>query len=130
MSLDLDDKADMTGARTVTLAGRDFTILPLSLRQVLAIADLTPKLGGFSTDAISSERLVPLAEIVFCGLRRAYPSMTHDEFFDMPIKVLDLVAALPVVIEQAGGRMVNDAGEAVAASGLTSKAGESSSPNS
>jgi hypothetical protein len=42
-------------------------------------------------------------------LRRAHPALTRDEFFDLPIPLGELVAALPVVIEQAGGRKVDAA---------------------
>ena len=58
---------------------------------------------------MTGERLTPLAEVLWHGLRRAHPKLTRDEFFDLPITNRELVAALPVVIEQAGGRKV-DAG--------------------
>ena len=60
---------------------------------------------------LSGERLAPLAEVLWHGLRRAHPRLTRDEFFDLPITIAELVAALPVVIEQAGGRKVDTAGE-------------------
>jgi hypothetical protein len=40
-------------------------------------------------------------------LRRAHPRLTRDEFFDLPISIAELVTALPVVIEQAGGRRID-----------------------
>ena len=131
MSLERDEKIDMAGARTVHLAGRGFTVLPLSLRQILAIADFVPKLSSISADTLSGERLAPLAEVLWHGLRRAHPAMTRDEFFDLPITIAELVAALPVVIEQAGGKKADPAaGETVAASGSTPSIGASSSPPS
>ena len=106
LSLEIDQSLDLSAARTVQLAGRDFYIAPLSLRQILAIADHVPKLSGISADAMSGERLTPLAEVLWQGLRRAHPKLTRDEFLDLPIPLGELVAALPVVIEQAGGRRV------------------------
>jgi hypothetical protein len=130
VSLDLDESVDLATARTVRLAGRDFHVAPLSLRQILAIADYVPKLSGIGTDNLSGERLSPLAEVLWHGLRRAHPRLTRDEFFDLPITVAELVAALPTVIEQAGGKRVDAAGEFPAASASTSSTGARSSPTS
>jgi hypothetical protein len=124
-----DDSVDPTTARLVRLGGHDFHIAPLSLRQILAIADYVPKLSGITAENLSGERLIPLAEVLWHGLRRAYPGLTRDEFFDLPITIAELVAALPVVIEQAGGRKVDaTAGETVAASASMPSTGVRSSP--
>lgn len=128
MSLDRDDSIDLAAARLVRLAGHDFHVAPLSLRQILAIADHVPKLSGIGMDNLSGERLAPLAEVLWHGLRRAHPRLTHDEFFDLPITIAELVAALPVVIEQAGGRKVDAVGELAAASASTPSTGGPSSP--
>jgi hypothetical protein len=136
LSLEVDASLDVAVARTVRLAGRDFYIAPLSLRQILAIADHVPKLSGITAETMSGERLLPLAEVLWHGLRRAHPKLTRDEFLDLPIPLGELVAALPVVIEQAGGRRVDAAGEGgpmgeiPAASASTASTGARSSPNS
>ena len=109
MSLERDEAIDLATARSVRLAGRDFCVAPLPLRQILAIADYVPKLSGITAETLSGERLAPLAEVLWHGLRRAHPALTRDEFFDLPITIAELVAALPVVIEQAGGRQVDAA---------------------
>lgn len=106
MSLDLDESIDLSSARTVRLAGRDFYVAPLSLRQIFAISDYVPKLSGITAENMSGERLAPLAEVLWHGLRRAHPKLTREEFLDLPITLGELVTALPVVIEQAGGRKV------------------------
>ena len=129
MSLEPDTNFDFSSARPVRLAGRDFYVAPLSLRQILAIADYVPKLSGIGLENLSGERLSPLAEVLWHGLRRAHPELTRDEFFDLPITIAELVAALPVVIEQAGGKKVDAAvGELPAASALTPSIGGRSSP--
>src|SRR5262249_38786057 len=120
--------------RTWQLAGRDFHVAPLSLRQILAIADYVPKLSGIGVETMSGERLAPLAEVLWHGLRRAHPKLTRDEFFDLPITIAELVAALPVVIEQAGGRKMEageraNPGEAAAASASMPSTGARSSPS-
>jgi hypothetical protein len=104
VSLERDESIDLATACTVRLADRDFSIAPLSLRQVLAVADQLPKMAGLTAENVSGERLAPIAEIVWQGLRRAYPQLTREEFFDLPITVAELVAALSVVMQQAGAR--------------------------
>jgi hypothetical protein len=135
MSLELDETIDLAHARIVRLGGHDFHVAPLSLRQILAIADHVPKLSGIGAETMSGERLMPLAEVLWHGLRRAHPNLARDEFFGLPITIAELVAALPVVIEQAGGRKVHAGegaalGEAIAASASTPSTGARSSPNS
>lgn len=141
MSYDRDEMLDMSGARTVRLGGHDWLVAPLSLRQIIAIADFVPKLAAINAESLSGERIVPLAEVLWHGLRRAHPRLTRDEFFDLPITIAELVAALPVVIEQAGGRRIDAAetaatgggapmGEAVAASASIMSTGARLSPTS
>jgi len=134
LSLERDESIDPAAMRLVRLAGRDFVVAPLSLRQILAIADYVPKLSAIGADSLSGERLAPLAEVLWHGLRRAHPKLTRDEFFDLPITIAELVAALPVVIEQAGGRKADAAaGEPephrVSAMGTPAPAASASTPS-
>jgi hypothetical protein len=131
VTMEHDESIDLATARVVRLAGHDFHVAPLSLRQILAIADYVPKLSAIGSENLSGERLAPLAEVLWHGLRRAHPKLTRDEFFDLPITIAELVAALPVVIEQAGGRKADvSAGEILAASASTQSTGARSSPTS
>jgi hypothetical protein len=70
VSFDHDETIDLSAARTVRLGGRDWLIAPLSLRQILAIADFVPKLSSIGADTLSGERLTPLAEVLWHALRR------------------------------------------------------------
>ena len=109
MSLERDEAIDLNTARVVRLGGREFYVAPLSLRQILAIADHVPDLSGITAENLSGDRLMPLVEVLWQGLRRAHPKLTKDEFLELPIPLSELVAALPVVIEQAGGQKVERA---------------------
>lgn len=104
MSLERDESIDLNMARVVRLAGRDLYIAPLSLRDILAVADELPKVKDVTAENVTGERLAPLGEIVWHGLRRGYPKLTRDEFFDLPVTLAELIAAFPVVMQQAGGR--------------------------
>jgi hypothetical protein len=139
VSFEPDESVDLSAARVVQLGGRAWFIAPLSLRQILAIADHVPKLSALGAESISGARLLPLAEVLWHGLRRAYPQLGREAFFDLPITIAELVTALPVVIEQAGGRTTNGApgdgspggsaneGESRAASASTASNGARSS---
>jgi hypothetical protein len=130
LTLERDDSIDPATVRLVQLAGREFGVAPLSLRQILAVADYVPKLSAIGPENLSGERLAPLAEVLWHGLRRGHPKLEREEFFDLPMTVAELVAALPVVIEQAGGKKVDAAaGERVAASASTPSTGARSSPS-
>jgi len=83
VTVEHDETIDLAAARPVRLAGRTFYIAPLSLRQILAIADYVPKLSGITAETMSGERLSPLAEVLWHGLRRAHPGLTREEFFDL-----------------------------------------------
>jgi hypothetical protein len=88
-------------------------------------------MAGLTAENVSGERLTPIAEIVWQGLRRAYPQLTREEFFDLPITVAELVAALSVVMQQAGARKRESGeGESSAASDSMKSTGERSSPTS
>jgi hypothetical protein len=141
VSFERDENLDLSGARMVRLGGHDWLVAPLSLRQIIAIADFVPKLSAINAESLSGERIAPLAEVLWHGLRRAHPRLTRDEFFDLPITIAELVAALPVVIEQAGRRRIETAdpaetsgamptGEGVAASASMTSTGARSSPTS
>ena len=75
VTVEIDETLDRATTRTVRLAGRDFYVAPLSLRQILAIADYVPKLSALAPENLSGERLSPLAEVVWHGLRRAHPNL-------------------------------------------------------
>ena len=101
MSFERNPNVDMTGARTVTLAGREFTVPPLSLRQSLSIIDFIPTISGSDVKDFRGERLKAVSEVIWRGLSRAYPDLTHDEFFDMQITMAELADAVSVVLSQA-----------------------------
>ena len=109
----------MNDDRQVTLGGQQWTVPPLSLRQVLGIATHIPKLAGITADNMSGERLEPLCEVVRIGLQKAHPELTRDQFYDMHITINELIAALPVVVEQGGGKKLDGAAGEPSAAGTT-----------
>lgn len=107
MSLERNEQAitDAGAAvKTVRLAGRDFVVAPLTLRAVLGLAEAMPKLSGITAANFASAHVSALGDAVWHGLRRTYPNLAREEFFDLPISVVELVAAFPVIVAQAGGQ--------------------------
>jgi hypothetical protein len=130
VSLERDDKAGSDGARNVVLGGREFTILPLTLRQIRAIAKQVPKLSNIDAANINDENIDLFVDVLMNGMKRSYPQVTVDDILDLPMTMMELAQACTVVVEQAGGRKTVAAGEAQATSDSTKSTGESSSPSS
>ena len=118
MSYDADAACDKPRCKEIKLGGRDFYVAPLPLRRILAIAEVMPKLSGLTAQTINKDSLDAVIDLVHAGLAKAHPNLTRDELLDLPVTLTELIDAVPVVIEQAGGRKVDAAaGESRATSG-------------
>jgi hypothetical protein len=127
LPFDLDEKADLSRAREITLGGHTLKIAPLPLRAIIASTALLPQIAA----ADSTEKsLGLLVDFVLIGLARTYPGLTRDELLDSETTADELREAADVVILQAGGKKADNAGEAQAASDTTKPIGTSSSPSS
>jgi hypothetical protein len=131
MSLECADNVDLTGAKTVTVAGRDLPIVPFSLRRTIALSALAPKLAGLAKgDTLDAEKNLVFVEVLRLGLSGAYPKVTVDDILDLPITLEELIKSANVIIEQAGGKKVSASeGESSAASDSAISTGTSSSPS-
>lgn len=132
MPFDLDPKADTTRARVIALGGRELKCAPLTLRQIIAVSDMLPKI---SAAASTHESIELLADFILLALRRTYPGLTRDDLLELETTVEELRAAADIVLLQAGGKKADPAGgtplgEAKAASDTTVPIGTSSSPSS
>jgi hypothetical protein len=131
MSLEIDPNLDKSQTKQIILAGKSYLVAPLPLRQVLALADLLPKLSGIKPENLRGEMFDPVVDMVARGLKKAYPSVTTDDLLDLPITIAELLAAIPIVIAQAGGRPADAAaGEVAAASPSAAPIGADSSQTS
>lgn len=120
MPFDLDPNVNEGECEKVILAGKPYLVAPLSLRQVLAIRPLLGKAHAAimaPADQWTEDDLLPAIQIIWRGLKRAYPALTLDEILDTPATVAEMIAALPVVLRQAGAKVAEavSEGEAPAA---------------
>jgi hypothetical protein len=123
----LDEKADVSRAKEVTLGGRVLKVAPLRLRDIIASTAMLPHIAA----ADSTEKsLGLLIDFVLIGLARTYPTLTRDELLESETTADELRQAADVVILQAGGKKAESAGEAQAASPTAKPIGTSSSPSS
>ncbi len=122
--LTLDPKVDTSEAKTIRLAGDDYFIPQLMLRQTVKIGPLIPQIlkiinrrskafetlasGEVAADNADLMEAVSLSEdeigvsvrVLAAGLSRAYPGVTLDELYDMPIEIGEIIVALTTVILQ------------------------------
>lgn len=107
---------DIDGAPKVVLAGREWPVPKLAHAQnkivVPAIAKLFPKLsgtllgGGVDLNAVlavlDEEAYQLLGRIVYAALTRGTPGLGQGEFDQMPVTLIELIAAFPIIVEATG----------------------------
>jgi hypothetical protein len=108
MSIDPNQKAIDDGAPCINLGGVKYPIPVLGIKQnrtvVPIIMKITEKFQGLTNvlSALDSETFSDLCNLVYAAINRAHPSMTKNEFEEMPIKTMELVESIAVLMEQTG----------------------------
>ncbi len=107
-----DPNIDCAGAPVVVLAGREWFVPVLAMRQarivVPGLMRLMPALQELQSGEVSAmarlseDNFNSIVAVVHAALTRAYPALTHEAFLDLPISTPELVAALGVVTRQTG----------------------------
>ena len=99
----------------IALAGRSWVMADLAPRQfrkvIPAVIGLAAVKQPEDLDEAGIDRLL---DALYYALTRNYPDLAREEFLDLPIKLAELVAALPVLAKAAGieRREGADTGEA------------------
>lgn len=122
--------ADTNDAPTITLAGKEWPVPLLVPRQQRVIIPAILRLGSVNPTKITEQQYDDLVEIAFRAISRAHPQFTKEQLLDMPVTLIELISALPVIAQQTGMlafKKGDDAGEARAGNSLT---GTGSSPTS
>ncbi len=107
-----DPQIDCANAAVVTLAGREWFVPMLAMRQarivVPALMRLMPVLQSLQSGVaegaaqLSETDYDAILDVVYAALTRAYPRLTRDAFLDLPASTPELIAALAVVTRQTG----------------------------
>jgi hypothetical protein len=110
----------------VALAGRTWVMADLAPRQfrkvIPAVIGLAAVKQAEDLDEAGIDRLL---DALYYALTRNYPDLAREEFLDLPIRLAELVAALPVLakaagIERRGDAASGEAGGAAAGSTASS----------
>lgn len=101
------DQAELARAPKITLGEKTWFIPKLAMRQSREIRKLARALTGSGSDAsqtgqASEEQIEAMFEVCYIALTRANPELTKEAFEDLPIFQREVVAALPVIMRQAG----------------------------
>lgn len=91
----------------ITLDDQDWPIRRLAPTQLEIVLPLIDSVKQRMRDAevgspITKEILNDLGTILFHALERGHPDLTREEFDDMPIGLMDLIDALPIIQKQSG----------------------------
>ena len=97
----------------ITLAGVEYEIPPLAIKQnrhveVLAarhlayFASARDRSGRVNLLDITEEQAEDFQRIVYHAITRTRPELTLEAFEDLPISMLEIMAALPVCLNQSG----------------------------
>lgn len=107
-----DPAVSCVGAPVVTLAGREWFVPMLAMRQarivVPGLMRLMPVLQSLQGGDVAAmarldeETYDTILSVVHAALTRAYPALTREAFLDLPASTPELIAALAVVTRQTG----------------------------
>jgi len=107
-----DPKIDCTGAPVISLAGREWFVPLLAMRQARVVVPgllrLMPVLQALQSGEpaalarLDGENFDAVIDVVHAALTRAYPALTREAFLDLPVPTPELIAALTIVTRQTG----------------------------
>lgn len=103
----------MTDNQSITLGGQQYSIPKLTIKQnryveVLAtrnysyFAKASSAGGRINLLELTDEQAADFTKIVYHTLTRVQPSLTFEQFEELPISMKEIMIALPVCIAQSG----------------------------
>lgn len=110
---------DSQSTPRVTLAGKAWPVPKLGIAQNIVVGPIVARRmkqlatisGAASLDVLSEDMIQDLAMAAFQALRRGHGDLRRAEFDEMPIDIMELVTALPVIAQQTGLYRAAKAGE-------------------
>lgn len=116
-----DPRIDCADAPVVTLAGREWFVPVLAMRQARVVVPglmrLMPLLGELQSGEpramakLGEAEFDDIVTVVHAALTRAYPDLSREDFLDLSISTPELIGALGVVTKQTGFFRPAPAGE-------------------
>jgi hypothetical protein len=88
---------------SVTLAGRNWVMADLAPRQLRKVIPAVIALAAIrAPEDLDEGKIDRLLDALYYALTRNYPELGREEFLDLPIKLVELFAALPALAAAAG----------------------------
>jgi hypothetical protein len=114
--MNLNPKINTVGAAVITLAGGEYFIPVLALRQariaVPGLLKLLPRLNAIQARIgagdplgavlLDQDDVELMIDVVHSGLSRAYPDFSRENLLDLEAGFAELIAALAVIARQTG----------------------------
>lgn len=85
------------GAQTITLAGKEWPLPPMTGHQNRIIIPLIAKIGRLDAREITTAQIDDVYTVIHTALTRAHPEMTREEFLSMEVSFAEVVTAMPVI---------------------------------
>ncbi len=87
---------------TIKLAGKDYPVKPLVVKQLRVVVPAMMRLRGARIESITEAQFDDLVEIAFLSVCPCQAGLTRDAFTDLPVKAIELMEAISVIAEQSG----------------------------
>ena len=88
----------MSDGAVITLAGRTFTLRPLTLRQLRVVLPAFTRAAGLADEAAIDSAI----DILAAALGRDHAEMTREALLEMEILPRELAAAMAVIAQVSG----------------------------
>lgn len=99
------NKAIPMGTPTMKLAGKEWPVPPLAIKQLRIIVPASTVIGELRKgQGVSKTQMDAILNVVHTALTRAHPGFPVDEFEEMDITLPELMEAVPTILEATGMR--------------------------
>ena len=98
----MSQSADYSSLPTIRLAGEDYPVKPLVVKQLRVVVPALMRLRGARLVSITEEQFDDLVEIAYQAVCGCKPGLTRDAFTDLPVKAIELMEAITVIAIQSG----------------------------
>lgn len=103
MMADASSRAPRHDGAVVRLGGRDWVLADLAPKQYRKVIPALVALEALrSVGDLDEAKIDRLVEAYYLALTRAYPDLTREEWEEVPVSVVEMIDALPILAQKAG----------------------------
>lgn len=90
----------------IKLGGKEWPIPEFPWRVTKKILPLMSKIGRIDTSNVTEETMDNLTSVMFLAVSVGTPDLKRDDFENMPLKLPEMIIAIPVITAAADLKMV------------------------